>query len=160
MKLNPAESTNDVIRAAAVSYGGTLALTNISAAPLAAGDSFRLFSATSYGGAFANITPAIPGIGLAWNTNALDAGVLNVVTLARPVITGISLSETSLAIRGTNAVAGRTYLILTATNLLQPLHQWQSVATNVPVVSGNFTFTAANAVNAGAAQQYYLLQAF
>jgi autotransporter-associated beta strand protein len=159
MKLNPASATCDVIHAAGVTYGGTLSLTNVSATPLSAGNSFHLFTANSYAGAFTTITPAIPGIGLAWSTNALTSGILNVVLLAKPILNGISLSGTNLVFNGTNAFAGRTYIILTTTNLIQPLNQWLPVATNVPAVSGNFTFTATNAFNASSAQQFYLLQA-
>jgi autotransporter-associated beta strand protein len=159
MKLNPANLTSDAIHAAGVTYGGTLSLTNVSATPLSAGNSFHLFTANSYAGAFTTITPAIPGIGLAWSTNALTSGILNVVLLAKPILNGISLSGTNLVFNGTNAVAGRTYIVLTTTNLIQPLNQWLPVATNVPSVSGNFTFTATNAFNASSAQQFYLLQA-
>jgi hypothetical protein len=159
MKLNPATSTCDVIHAAGVTYGGTLSLTNVSATPLSAGNSFHLFSANSYAGAFTTITPAIPGIGLAWSTNALTSGILNVGQLAKPILNGISLSGTNLIFNGTNAFAGRTYIILMTTNLIQPLNQWLPVTTNVSAVSGNFTFTATNAFDASSAQQFYLLQA-
>ena len=61
-----------------VSYGGTLALTNLSGT-LAAGDAFKLFDATSYSGSFANIVPASPGTDLVWNTNTLASdGMLRV----------------------------------------------------------------------------------
>ena len=70
MKLNGA--SNDGLSAGGtLTYGGTLTLTNISA-PLAAGNSFTLFSAAGYSGSFATISPATPGAGLAWNTNNSD----------------------------------------------------------------------------------------
>src|SRR6185369_2751470 len=47
-----------------VAYNGTLLITNVGAAPLAAGDSFTLFEATSYSGSFSSIQPASPGPGL------------------------------------------------------------------------------------------------
>jgi autotransporter-associated beta strand protein len=159
MKLNPANVTSDAIHATGVTYGGTLSLTNISATPLSAGNSFHLFFANSYTGAFTTITPAIPGIGLAWNTNTLNTGILNVVALTKPILNGVSVSGNNLVFNGTNAVAGRTYVILTATDLTQPLNQWLPVTTNVPAASGNFVFTAANAFNASGAPQFYLLQA-
>src|SRR5205823_10839283 len=60
--------TNDVVQStrAGITYGGTLNLVNINGA-LAAGNSFQIFNATSYSGSFANITPATPGAGLAWD---------------------------------------------------------------------------------------------
>ncbi len=159
MKLNPAGSTNDVLSAANVTYGGTLTLTNISATPLAVGNSFRLFSAKTYAGSFSAVTPAIPGIGLIWNTNNLSTGILSLAALARPTVSSFNLSGANLVINGTNGVAGRTYLVLTSTNLLQPLNQWQPVATNVPAASGSFVFTATNAINPNLGQQFYLLEA-
>jgi autotransporter-associated beta strand protein len=72
-----------------VAFGGTLSLA-LSGRPVAATDSFKLFSATTaatafstpYGGAFANILPVTPGpAGLAWNTNSLGIdGTLRVVS--------------------------------------------------------------------------------
>src|SRR5206468_4144102 len=76
--------TNDLLRGDSLSYGGTLAVSNLSAA-LGDGDSFKLFDANSYSGAFTNIVPKRPGIGLTWDTSGLtDSGSLN-VTLAPPV---------------------------------------------------------------------------
>jgi hypothetical protein len=72
-----------------ITCGGTLQL-DLSGQSLAAGDSFQLFSATNYAGGFSEITPATPGTGLAWNTNALTtSGTLSVVT-------GISSAPTSI----------------------------------------------------------------
>jgi len=54
----------------AITYGGTLKL-DITASPaLSVSDSFKLFSAGGYSGAFANVTP-IPAFGLAWDTSTL-----------------------------------------------------------------------------------------
>jgi hypothetical protein len=54
----------------ALTCGGTLIVTNIGVVALAAGDSFKLFNAASYSGAFAKvILPPLPA-GLGWNTNA------------------------------------------------------------------------------------------
>ena len=53
-------------------------------APPSAGDSFQIFSATSYHGAFAALNLPPLGTGLAWNTNALTNGVLSVVATVGP----------------------------------------------------------------------------
>ena len=161
MKLNPAGSTNDQLRAYGVGYGGTLVLTNISATPLAAGNSFRLFVATNYVGSFTALLPSIPGPGLGWNTNNLPvSGTLGVVavSLPRPGIVGISLSGTNLVINGTNGLAGRPCYVLMSTNVSLPLNQWMPIATNLLSGSGSFTLTATNAVSAIAPQRFYLLQ--
>jgi autotransporter-associated beta strand protein len=88
MELNAATHTNDLVRGlTTVTYGGTLTLSNV-AGTLAPSDSFKLFSANSYQGSFAAITPASPSPGLAWNTNTLATdGTLRIV----------STSPTSLA---------------------------------------------------------------
>jgi hypothetical protein len=44
-----------------------------------------------------------------------------------------------------------------STNLLLPLNQWTPVATN-PGVSGNFSFTVANATAPGSPQRFFMLK--
>jgi autotransporter-associated beta strand protein len=79
MELNAAGRTNDLVRGlSSVTYGGTLVLSNV--ASVAASNTFKLFSANSYHGAFGALSPAIPGPDLAWNTNTLATdGTLRVV---------------------------------------------------------------------------------
>jgi autotransporter-associated beta strand protein len=81
MELNHTSATSDQVRATAstattITYGGTLVLTNLSGT-LTGSDTFKLFSATNYAGAFSALSPAIPQAGLAWNTNTLTTdGIL------------------------------------------------------------------------------------
>jgi hypothetical protein len=161
MKLNPATATNDQFRAYGITYGGILSLTNISATPLAAGNSFRLFVATNYAGSFSSLLPSMPGAGLGWNTNNLPVnGTLSVVAISapRPSVVGISLSGTNLVINGTNGQAGRLCYVLMSTNVAAPLSQWGPVATNLLSGSGSFTLTATNAVRPGTPRSFYMLQ--
>ena len=67
-----------------LTYGGSLIVTNISPHPLAAGDTFTLFSAPSYMGAFTSISssPPLP-VGLIWNTNNLTVNGTIVVATER-----------------------------------------------------------------------------
>jgi fibronectin-binding autotransporter adhesin len=162
VKLNAATKTNDVIittnTSGAISYGGTLTLTNISATPFAAGESFQIFSATNYSGAFTSIVPVTPGAGLAWNTNTLSSGILSVVVgtaPAQPGITSITLSGTQLVISGTNGTAGQQYNVLESTNLLTPVANWTPISTNT--FSGS-AFSVTNTVNPHAPQNFYLLR--
>ena len=72
-----------------VTYGGTLTVTNITSdgTPLAAGDMFRLFSASSYGGVFTNFNlPSLPA-GLTWDKSGLaNAGTIAVTaSTATPI---------------------------------------------------------------------------
>jgi hypothetical protein len=82
IKINRNNGTplNDQINlpSSAITYGGTLTVNNIGA-PLTAGDSFQIFSATNYPGNFAALNFPSLGTGLAWNTNALTNGVLSVI---------------------------------------------------------------------------------
>jgi len=161
VKLNAATKTNDVISAIngpAIAYGGTLTLTNISASSFAAGESFQIFSATNYSGAFTSIVPATPGAGLAWNTNTLSSGILSVIvsaTPAQPGITSIILTGNQLVISGTNGTAGQQYNVLESTNLLTPLANWKSISTNT--FSGQ-AFSVTNTVNPNVPQNFYLIR--
>jgi len=150
--------TNDMVQAAAnITYGGTLNLVNISSSPLAAGNSFHIFSAAAYSGSFAGITPGTPGAGLAWNTNQLGNGIVSVVTApAQPVIGSVKASGGNLVFSGTGGTAFGTYYVLTTTNLATPLANWTPLFTNAFDSSGNFSVT--NAINAGTPRLFYLLK--
>ncbi|MEI6078079.1 MAG: autotransporter-associated beta strand repeat-containing protein [Verrucomicrobiota bacterium] len=82
--------TSDRITAiTSLTLGGTLQL-NLTGAALAAGDAIPLYGCNSASGTFANIIPAAPGAGLAWNTRTLANGVLSVATAVNtnsPVLT-------------------------------------------------------------------------
>ena len=84
-----------------LTYGGTLAVVN-NGPGLTASDTFQIFSATTYAGAFASITPALPGANLAWNTNTLTAdGTLRIVSTGGG---GPSTTRTNIA----SSVSGST----------------------------------------------------
>jgi hypothetical protein len=87
-----------------VAFGGTLIVSNLSGV-LAGGNSFNVFSAGNYSGAFSRISPATPGAGLAWDTSDLAAqGTLRVISISNAVLTAqlaghqVSLSWPSLNI--------------------------------------------------------------
>ncbi len=84
IELNKSAATNNVICGlTAITYGGTLIVTNLSGT-LAAGDSFKLFNADSYSGAFTSLSPEAPAPGLAWNTNTLAIdGTLRIAAAER-----------------------------------------------------------------------------
>ena len=75
--------TNDLLAlTTALTYGGTLTVTNIGTNALAQGDSFKLFNATSYTGAFSsNSLPALAA-NLVWDlTKLTNNGTISVVGL-------------------------------------------------------------------------------
>jgi uncharacterized repeat protein (TIGR03803 family) len=73
-------------------------------------------------------------------------------------ILGVTLSGTNLVINGANGQSGETNVTLMTSDLLQPLSQWKPVATNILNVTGDFTFTATNAVDPKAPRRFYILQ--
>lgn len=152
--------TNDVLVAGgALAYGGTLTLTNISGTPLAAGDSFMLFRAGSYNGAFASISPVSPGPGLLWNTNSLAVnGTLSVVSSASPAsITGISVNGPTLTITAAKGAMDGQFVLLQSTNLALPLGQWTPVLTNSFDGNGNLNLST-NIINSNNPEMFYLLE--
>jgi autotransporter-associated beta strand protein len=80
IKLVETNLTSDVLNVGgALQLGGTLKIVNL-AGTLQSGDSFQIFNAGGgFSGNFTSISPASPGPGLAWDTNALaTAGTLTV----------------------------------------------------------------------------------
>jgi NHL repeat-containing protein len=87
-----------------------------------------------------------------------DHGTVRLGTPLIPNISSTSLSGKNLTFSGINGPAGGTYVVLASTNAALPLNQWTPVATNILTATGNFSFTATNAVNPNASQQFYTLQ--
>jgi hypothetical protein len=154
MDLNETAATSDLITCAGITYGGTLNLTNL-AGTLAAGNSFKLFNATSYSGSFSTVTPATPGAGLAWDLSQLNTGHVNVVNAGGPVLHGPQISGSHLILSGTGGTAGGGYHVLTTTNLTTPLAGWNVLTNGTYDASGNFSST--NAVGT-AKQQFYIIK--
>lgn len=162
MDINATTLTNDVLSVSgSVAYGGTLSVTNLSGT-LALSNSFTLFRASSFSGAF--IATNLPALnpGLAWNWNPATA-TLSVVQggsfppTVPPVVQRFSIAGANVTLSGTNAQAGATYYLLTSTNLLLPLSQWTAVSTNVAAGANNFSFIGTNAVTPNSPQQFYIL---
>jgi len=88
----------------------------------------------------------------------LDVIGFDLLPPPQPGIVNITLSGKNLVVDGTNGLVTGVYHLLTSTNLTLPASQWASVATNALMSNGNFTFTATNAVKAGNASAFYVLQ--
>jgi len=147
--------SNDMVQAGGnINYGGTLNLANISSTPLAAGNSFQVFSAANYNGTFSSITPSTPGAGLAWDTTHLNTGVINVIASSGgPVINSVTTSGGNLIFTGSGGTVSGTYYVLTTTNLIKP---WVIIATNSYSAGGNFNVT--NAIAPGVPQRFYRIE--
>jgi autotransporter-associated beta strand protein len=149
MELNQDGATNDVLNVnSGITYGGVLSLVNIGS-PLTNGASFKLFKALSYGGSFASIVPATPGVGLAWNTNTLSSGILSVIGNAsgpttNANITSVKITGTNIVLHGVNNNVPNTsfhYAVLSSTNLLLPLSNWTPIVTNSFNPDGTFDYS-------------------
>jgi fibronectin-binding autotransporter adhesin len=171
MKLEPAlygsgmdsdelDATNDATQT--ITYGGTLQLSNFGGV-YAVGQTYQLFIATNYAGAFTNISPAQPGSGLSWNTNALaTSGTISIAVgpvenLAAKII-GVSVNGSTVNLSGNGGGASGGYYVLTSTNLLLPLPSWKSVATNNFAGDGSFNINVPEIH--GAQSQFYLIESY
>ncbi len=156
LQLNKTARTNGMLIAGSVVYGGTLVLTNLSGT-LAAGDSFKLFNATTYTGGFSNISPAIPDLNLAWNTNGLGSGVVSIVSMPTPSpAMAMTMGANGMVFSGSNGVPGWPYYLLASTNLNAPFSNWAPLMSNWFDGNGNFVFT--NNAGSNGLQQFFILQ--
>ena len=158
IELDASAATNDVAQVGGtITCGGTLMLTNLNG-NFSEGQSFKLFNAGTYSGAFTNIQPVIPDVNLAWNTNNLNSGVVSIVSQPTPPphFNGNAEGGNNFIFSATNGVPDWAFYILASTNVAAPLNQWQPIATNNFDSNGNFIFT--NSVDGNSPQQFYLLQ--
>jgi fibronectin-binding autotransporter adhesin len=158
IKLNKATASSDMLSGiTTISLGGTLSLTNLGGT-LTTNDSFHIFSASSYQGAFATITPATPGPGLAWNTNNLaingTLGISAGVPVQTATFSSITYSGGTLTLQGTNGPASSPFVVLTTTNVALPAYEWTPLLTNAFDSGGNFNVSTNIS---GTTQQFFIL---
>jgi hypothetical protein len=115
--------------------------------PLAAGDTFQIFSATNFSGNFATLNLPTLGTGLAWNTTNLNVnGTLSVIVTAVPQFTAIvPAADGNFIFSGTGA-AGLTYELDAATDLTSPIF-WLFVTNTVVDQTGFFQMFDSSATN-------------
>ena len=139
-------------------YGGTLQVRLTGAAPLAVGDTFYLFEASGFLGAFATIQ--LPQ-GYSWDTSQLSvSGAVTVAAIGSPTPPSISFVKVSggnLTLVGGGGVPGATFQVLSSTNLAAPRLNWLPLMTNIFAPDGGFTNLIP--VNPVDSQRYYGLQA-
>ena len=158
VQLEHSPLANDAVNVmGALTEGGMLSVSNIGIAALANGDSFQLFNAASYSGAFSGyVLPPLTG-SLRWNTSALNSsGVLSVIALTSPSITNLQMVNGSLVMSGSGGVGNWPYYLLSSTNIALPVAQWTPIATNQFDASGNFVLT--NAVSTSSPRMFYQIQ--
>ncbi|MCX6893043.1 MAG: autotransporter-associated beta strand repeat-containing protein [Verrucomicrobia bacterium] len=139
VEVNSQDLTHDLVQGiATANFGGTLQVSNL-AGTLAAGQSWRLFSASNSSGAFSGFSPATLGPNLGWSFNPTNA-TLSVISLQPPQLTQYSMaSNGGFTLSGTGP-DGQSYRILAATNLALALSNWSTIATGV-FNGGVFQFT-------------------
>ncbi len=81
-----------------IAYGGTLVVTN-TGADLVAGDTFKLFEATSYGGGF-TLLSMTPGQVVTWNTGNLTANGTITVSTAVPALPSTPTNIVGVVVNG------------------------------------------------------------
>jgi autotransporter-associated beta strand protein len=136
-------SNDSVIGLSGVSYGGALVISNIGSGSLAAGDTFMLFTAGSYNGAFSNISlPSLTG-NLVWNTSNLPVNGSISVTVS-PVLTtiGVSPATVTLASGSTQQFTATAYDQFGSPMAGQPAFTWG--CTGVGSVNSSGFYTASN----------------
>ena len=135
-------SNDRVAGITALSYGGSLVVTNIGADSLAAGDSFTLFTANSCSGSFTNLVLPALSSGLAWDTsNLVVNGSITVVSPTSPPVIvsqpqGLTISQGDTA-RFSVVAAGAIPLA----------YQWQRDNTNLAGATASYYAIAAATTN-------------
>lgn len=154
---NDGTLTNDQIHVAgSATYGGSLTVSNLGPDTLALGNSFQLFSASSYSGAFSSITLPTLSAGLSWTNELLANGTITVVSRTAPSISGLSKTGTNLIFNVTDGAAGGLWKLLTSTNVALPLLSWTTNNSGVFDGSGNVNVT--NGINPTEPQRYFRIQ--
>ena len=146
-EIDKTAGTYDRVRGlSTVTFGGSLLIGVVPSAPLAGGDSFKLFDATTYVGSFSDIIPAVPGAGLEWDTNSLPVdGTLKVVSKGAPGITAVKLLPDGNVSLTLNGNIGQAYSVHVSTNVLKALASWTVLSSgtipSVPFVYSDLTAT-------------------
>ena len=153
-KSNSALRTSNTV--AALTYGGTLTVTNVSG-NLKPGQSFQIFRSASsnYTGSFSSTTLPTLAPGLSWSNALATSGTITVVgTLTPPTISSAMFSGTTLSISGASGIPNGTFVLLSSSNIALPLAQWTKLSTNTFGGLGGFSLSVTNATNA---QSYFII---
>jgi len=159
MKLNRASSPDSDRLVAAglgtISYGGTLVVTNVGA-PLHAGDTFTLFSASG----FINSPYVLLPNYYTWDTSQLNVNGSIKVTgvLPPPAFSGVDFSQLvngAITLNATNGAPNGPYTVLSTTNLTLPLSSWTTV--NTGNFDGNGNLSDYISADPTLPQEYYIV---
>ncbi len=114
-------------------------------------ETFKLFDAAAYSGAFASVNLPPLTAPLAWDTTALETqGILRVTGGIK--VEANRSGNGNMQLTG-NGPANSGYRVLASTNLVLPLSQWIEVGNGTFATDGSYTFTDAN--TGSFTQRYY-----
>lgn len=160
MKVNASSGTCDTFTGLTnITYGGTLQLTDVAITPFHNGNSFKLFLAANYSGAFSAIVPTTPGTGLRWDTSELNVnGTLRVFSTPTPSpsFSSATTANGNLVFTATGGVPYDPCYLLSSTNLATPLSDWSHISTNYFDSTGAAAFT--NSISLDQPQQFFEIQ--
>jgi hypothetical protein len=149
--------TNDQLQVAGpLAYGGSLTVSDLGPDPLDLGDTFPLFSASGFSGAFSAITLPPLAAGLGWSNQLLLNGSVTVVNQSDPTISGLARNGTNLVLKVTGGSPGGTWTLLTSMDVTLPLASWTIVAPGVFDWMGEVTLT--NGIDLSDPQRYLRLR--
>ena len=138
--------TNDLIQVmGALTYGGSLIVSNLGPDALVAGDSFQLFNAASYSGGFTSIILPTLSSGLTWTNKLLVDGSIAVLGPYTPSITNVKSDGTNLIFGVTGGTPAGNWDLLTSTNVVLPVSGWLTTSSGVFDGLGNVSLT--NSIN-------------
>ncbi|HVM50059.1 MAG TPA: autotransporter-associated beta strand repeat-containing protein, partial [Candidatus Acidoferrum sp.] len=139
--------TSDLVVATNITYGGTLTVSGAGGA-LAAGDTFKLFSAGSLGGSFSRIN--LP-FGTTWDTSRLGIdGTIKVLSVVRPQFSSVGPTNGGFQL-SLSGPGGDSYHVWSTTNVAAApvTSTWTALVTNglFDNVTGAATFLDTSATN-------------
>jgi len=140
---NGAALTNDQIQVTApLTYGGSLTVSNLGPTALAIGDRFPLFSASSYAGAFTNITLPPLAFGLAFTNKLGVDGSLEVFSSAPPSPT-LTIQRSNDVLFVSWPTSASNFCLETTFDLSSPV-VWKTVTSGIITNGSSFVFSLAN----------------
>jgi hypothetical protein len=84
---------------------------------------------------------------------------LSITPAPAPLLHSAHASGTNLLVDVQNGVVGVSYVTCRSTSVSAPLSTWLPVATNIPSSTGNFNFTATNAVDPAENAAFFVIRA-
>lgn len=154
ISLDGGVTTQDQVAGlSAVTYAGSLVVTNAGTNAFVSGSVFKLFNSSTAGsGNFTSVTILPVGTG----TFNPATGELTVTSSAPPVVNPIKVSGGNLIFTGTGGTPGGSYTWLTSINVAAPLSTWTT--NTVGVFSGTGTFSNAIPIVTSEATRFFQLK--